>query len=320
MVRKSIFLFLILTVTFFSCQKETQTINPSQVITIDNTIAIYDLLTINDSTLLAAGGIRNSSGKIYLSVDGGQTWQKTWESHICIYTLYAQNDTTIFAGGDSITVLKSTDNGKNWESLMHYGFVDWQEFVTPVQNMYFINADTGFAVGGDNQNKGILCSTKNGGKDWKFQGFNNELHAVIFDSMGNGYILGYGKIFKSADYGNNWTDNNFSGDNLQATTSQNQTLWACGYRGNIYNNEGNQWHTVFNVSSWNNRIHWRDMIATKNKNLLTVGNHGLVWFYDQNKLMSISGAPDFLLVTETQSGLFFAGTNDGRIFVFSDSQ
>ena len=315
-----VFLVLCISILLISCQKEVQTVNPSQIITIDNTIAIYDLLTINDSTLLAAGGKRSSSGEIYLSEDGGQTWQKTWESHFCIYTLYKKNDTTIFAGGDSITVLKSTDDGKNWESLIHYSFNDWKEFVTPVQSICFMDADTGFAVGGDTQSKGILCFTGNGGKDWKFQGFSNEFHSIIFDEQKTGYISGYGKILKTSDHGYNWTDNNFSGDNLQTVILQNQTLWACGYRGNIYNNEGGQWHTVFNVSAWNNRVHWRDMIVTKANDLLVVGNHGLVWFQDQNDLSEISGVSDFLSVAEVQPGVFFAGTNNGQIVVFSDSQ
>ncbi len=279
-------------------------------------MSIYDLLVINDSTILAAGGIRNSAGKIFLSRDSGKTWSKMWESSFCIYTLYARDDTTILAGGDSITVLKSIDNGENWESLMHYAFYDWQEFVTPVQSICFINHDTGFAVGGDNQSKGILCFTINGGKDWKFQNFTNEFHSVVFDNKKNGYMIGYGKVLKTVDYGYHWQEDKFSGDNLQAVAIDNQTVWACGYRGNIYNNEAGKWHSVFEVSQWNNHIHWRDIMRTKNNDLLAVGNKGLLWFRSSGKITEIANAPDFLSVVEFCPNEFFAGTNDGRIFTF----
>ncbi len=303
-----------------SCQKEIQTTNPSKIITVDNTISIYDLLVIDDTTLLAAGGKRNTIGKIFLSEDGGETWTKTWESPFCIYTLYAKDDTTIFAGGDSITVLKTTDRGNTWVSLIHYTFTNWQGFVTPVQSICFMDSDTGFAVGGDNQQKGILCFTSNGGKNWKFQDFSNEFHSVVFDNQKNGYMLGYGKVLKTIDHGSHWQDNEFTGDNLKTAVVQNQTVWACGYRGNIYNNEAGQWHPVFSVSVWNNQIHWQDIISTQNNNLLTVGNNGMLWFQNTNNLTEITNAPDFLSVAEVRPNVFYAGTNDGRIFVFSESR
>lgn len=315
-------IFFLLSIFFLlllgSCKKEIQTINPSQIITIDNNISIYDLLIIDDSTLLAAGGNRNTVGKIFLSEDGGQTWTKTWESSFCIYTLYIKNDSTIFAGGDSITVLKSANRGKSWESVMHYTFLHWQKFITPVQSICFFNNDSGFAVGGDNQSKGIVCFTGNGGKDWKFKDFSNEFHSVIFDEQKNGYILGYGKVLKTINPNINWSDNCFLGDNLQAAILQNQTIWACGYRGNIFNNEAEKWHTVFEISAWNNHVHWRNMGSSSNNQLVAVGNKGIVWFQNTNDLTKISNAPDLLSIAEVGKGIFYAGTNDGRIFVFSE--
>ncbi len=317
--RKAIFLSFIsiLLVSFSFCKKVDKIIYPSNVMVIDNEIAIYDLLTINDSTILAVGGQRNVNGKIYLSEDRGRTWLKTWESPFCIYSVYERSDSVIFAGGDSITLLKSTDNGKSWEAIINYSFSNWQSFVTPIQSICFINSDTGFLVGGDNQNKGILCFTSNGGKDWKFNDFSNEFHAVIFDKQKNGYILGYGKVLKTSNNGVNWQEEQFSGENLKSAVIHDQVVWTCGYRGNIYSNEAGQWHSVLDVSVWNNHIHWCDIINTKENNLLAVGNNGLLWLNRSGTIMELADATDLLSVSEIGSNVFYAGTNDGRIYVFS---
>jgi len=310
------FLFIVLFSLSF-CKKPDQTVNLTRVIVIDNGIAIYDLLTINDSTILAVGGKRNVNGEIFLSEDRGQTWLKTWESPFCIYTVYERHDSVIFAGGDSITLLKSVDNGKSWQSIINYPFSDWQSFVTPIQSICFINSDTGFIVGGDNQNKGIYGFTGNGGMDWKFRNFSNEFHSVIFDTTKTGYIVGYGKVLRTNNNGVDWQEAQFSGDNLKSAIIQNQVVWACGYRGNIYCNESGQWHPVFDVSAWNNHVRWCDIINTKNNNLLAVGNNGLLWLNRSGTLMELADAPDLLSVTEIDSNVFYAGTNDGRIYVFS---
>lgn len=70
------------------------------------------------------------------------------------------------------------------------------------------------------------------------------------------------------------------------------------------------------MSAWNNHIHWYDIINTKNNYLLAVGNNGLLWLNRSGKIMELADAPDLLSVTEIDSNVFYAGTNDGRIFVF----
>ena len=71
MVKKNIFIFTVLVIIFFVSCKKKDDISPSRIINIDNTIALYDILKLNDSTILACGGKRNTTGKIYLSENSG---------------------------------------------------------------------------------------------------------------------------------------------------------------------------------------------------------------------------------------------------------
>lgn len=312
-----IYVFLISTgLLLLACKKTEQTFMPLRIITVEPSMCIYDILKLNDSTLLLAGGQRNSKGKIYISNDKGDTWTKTWESSHCIYTLYLKNDTTIFAGGDSVTILKSSDKGQSWELMVNYDFAEWQKFVTPIQGINFLDDNFGIATGGDNHSKGIVCITDNGGNDWQFKNFNNEFHAITFDDDKNAYIFGYGKILKTTDYGKNWTENFFTGDNLQDVIIQNKTIWTCGYKGNIYNNKTGKWQYVFKVSDWNSSIHWRNMVLLSRNSIVAVGNRGLVWHQSTNKLSKIQDVPDLLSVVEIENNLY-AGTSSGTIIVFS---
>jgi photosystem II stability/assembly factor-like uncharacterized protein len=74
---------------------------------------------------------------------------------------------------------------------------------THLNDVYFLNADTGFAVG-DN---GVILKTSDGGNDWiqKSSGTTLSVYDVFFVNETIGYASGHTFFLKTTDGGNNWT-------------------------------------------------------------------------------------------------------------------
>jgi photosystem II stability/assembly factor-like uncharacterized protein len=77
-------------------------------------------------------------------------------------------------------------------------------------SMYFIDADTGYAVGGfySGTYHSTILKTTNGGTNWIQQtsGINNLLYSVYFTDANTGYTVGgSGTILKTTNGGSNWT-------------------------------------------------------------------------------------------------------------------
>lgn len=73
--------------------------------------------------------------------------------------------------------------------------------------VHFLNADTGFALGGDKYDTGIILKTVNGGNDWTL--VNENIDKVIYDldfaTDQIGFASAFGnKILKTTDGGENW--------------------------------------------------------------------------------------------------------------------
>lgn len=310
------FFLLITIVLFFGCRKKPQNLFAKKIIAIDNSISINDIEKVNDSLMIAVGGKPNEIGKIFLSHDNGQHWIENQEIGWCYYSIFILNDSIIYVGGDSITLIKSTDFGNTWQSLINYSFLDWQSFVTPIRGIFFTDENHGYLVGGDNYIKGILCTTQNGGNNWKFKDFSNEFSAVLFTNSQTGYIAGYGKILKTTDSGETWKQENFKGDNVKKQALQNNQLWACGYKGNIYTQIDNNWGKSFQISEWNNKIHWRDIICSSTGQIIVVGNSGMVYLQNTDKLFQGNHYPNFLAITEINETTFCIAGEDGNVYIY----
>ena len=154
------------------------------------------------------------------TTDGGLTWtdltplihQKA-KRGIC--GLAIADKTTIYGCGnwyqDSGYIIKSTDAGSTWS------FIDMRSYASSVIDMYFLNKDTGFAVGKGPrpQEAPIILYTTDGGASWdykfystiphgycwKIQRLDNKTFFGSIEDMGNVPA----KIVKSVDGGMTWT-------------------------------------------------------------------------------------------------------------------
>jgi photosystem II stability/assembly factor-like uncharacterized protein len=108
------------------------------------------------------------------------------------------------AGGGNGVIFKTIDGGTNWME---------QPSGTPsdciLYSVFFINEDTGFAVGGKMYYWGLILKTTNGGTEWTtIQESNTDAFtSVYFTDANTGYVVGgWRQLLKTIDGGTNWTN------------------------------------------------------------------------------------------------------------------
>ena len=165
----------------------------------DDTSSIQQLSHVGGDTILAFG-----FGEILISTDGGSTWTGT--DHMVLgppewnpYHLVVTSDVVYFFyavpfGNESgmSQLLKSTDQGLSWSRV---------SFTFPLNDVHFINRETGFISGGQDgvhSVAGFLLAIRDGGQQWETVPVpsNTVYHNVHFLNDSTGYT--------SADW--NWNN------------------------------------------------------------------------------------------------------------------
>ncbi len=147
------------------------------------------------------------------TTDGGNTWVNQPAPPVSIYYvgIFFIDRMNGWACGNDAKIIHTTNGGNTWVSQPHS-----YTFPNPIlYDIYFANADTGWAVGGDHGtypsfiNRRVILYTTNGGNTWSFQlDAQNErpLISAHFISKTEGFAAGeFGDIVHTSDGGNTWT-------------------------------------------------------------------------------------------------------------------
>ena len=136
-------------------------------------------------------------GEVYKSMDGGNSWVNynagAWGSS-CIQ---ATDTNVVYVSYRYGRIRKSTDGGLNW-------FIQQTGLSTDFWSLYFINSNTGWAVGGYGNPEQVIAGTTNGGTDWTIQmsGNSPRLYDVYFINSMTGWAVGdSGLILKTTNGG-----------------------------------------------------------------------------------------------------------------------
>jgi photosystem II stability/assembly factor-like uncharacterized protein len=134
-----------------------------------------------------------------------------------------------FVGSYDGTIYKTTDSAKTWTSLNSTTNL-------PIRDIYFVDSQNGFAVGGESSCGGTGCEvpggfilrTQNAGQTWKrifTPSKKLEISSIYFVNKSVGFCIGEYVIYKTTDGGKNWTEkqiNNLGGKMMKIKFSNEQ--------------------------------------------------------------------------------------------------
>jgi len=174
------------------------------ILTTDDGGRYWKLIDAKDVTLnfkrlsfLGDMGIATASkGRIYITYDGGQTWNlKTiYESKrknklVDLNAVFFVNDKNIWIAGNDGVLLHSTDRGNSWQQIR---FREYSYYA-----IQFINEMEGY-IAGEN---GTLIYTSDGGINWRSNALPAYKISKLLYSGNNLWAIGHGgTIQKSSDW------------------------------------------------------------------------------------------------------------------------
>lgn len=153
-----------------------------------------------------------SDAESFKTTDGGLTWNKSgalefpfsWGAIKDVKAMHFPNTQVGYAVGREGIIFKTNDAGSTWN------YLTLSSSQYNLESVFFLNADTGFAVGHKVQPSpclcGILMNTIDGGKTWSDLYFNERLNSIYFLNETIGYYVGAtDTIMKSTNGGFAWS-------------------------------------------------------------------------------------------------------------------
>jgi photosystem II stability/assembly factor-like uncharacterized protein len=176
---------------------------------------VYSYHFLDHSTAFAVKNDVVGTGKIIKSSNGGITWKEVQSFPFMLDKIYCNTSGKEFLiggiFGNSI-VCKSSN-----------GWIDWEikKFSYPGQDVYFLNNDKGFLVGGMQglhfESTGDIFTTSDGGKTWNLgHSLGEVIKACTFINDFTGFCLtfggglglvgegGFSRIYRTTDTGGKW--------------------------------------------------------------------------------------------------------------------
>lgn len=193
------------------------------------------------------GYIAGSSGQVWKSGDGGESWTNvSFPSAANLEKVDFVNKDTGWVFGASGTIFKTTNGGINWVQQTASGVT------ASILSADMIDATTGWFVGGWTLNQnGTVCKTTDGGSTWVFQNADFGSFVDIFDiqmlDSNSGFLSGeYGRIRKTTNGGATWNTvltpfTGYAHTKLNFTDMQNGFVSASGSFTMKTTNGGTTW-------------------------------------------------------------------------------
>jgi photosystem II stability/assembly factor-like uncharacterized protein len=172
---------------------------------------LYDLTFVSRTTgwIISLDSVFRTS--ILHTTNSGLNWSKSYypDSTLILSTIFFVDELTGYVSGYNGMIYKTTNNGLNWNSC----YIDTTSclYLFPKKDIYFINAQTGYTVGGALDIQGLFTFTTNGGNSWYSMCIAPEPLNMILSAggekiflMGGDYDLG-SIVCVSTDFGENWS-------------------------------------------------------------------------------------------------------------------
>jgi photosystem II stability/assembly factor-like uncharacterized protein len=220
--------------------------------------------------------IPNNSSLSYISNDAGVYTAEIeiaggWASQSGEFTHNTLNDVTFFANtlgftvGNNGVILKSTNNGDNWEQLN-------SNTVSHLYKIFIHSATIAWVVGAN----GTIIKTSDGGVTWQKQrtATNRDIVNILFINSTTGWLLAGNNIFYTNNGGTSWTLQLTHTSSLWGIAALNpSSIWVVGNNGSVlHSTNGISWGSV-NVNSTS---HLYDISFVDSSNGWIVGNNNTI--------------------------------------------
>ena len=157
---------------------------------------VYDIYFANSDTGIAVG----ESGTILRTIDGGTNWSRQTISNVIFNSVHFPTSTVGYITGQGTPqapIYKTIDGGMNWTAQV-------SNADSALVSIFFVNADTGYAVGSYD-----ILKTINGGNTWTRSNNNYSSNGKIYCTDANTcYVSSYSSfvapMIKTIDGGATW--------------------------------------------------------------------------------------------------------------------
>ncbi len=299
-----------------SCKKDLLQLQKVQQLTSNTTTPINNIRFIGADICIAAAGVKYQQSVVLRSADGGYTWNSTSypAAPKAMYGMCISPSSTMYLCGIDGDVLYSKDSGKSWQfsrvnDWLYYismsfptkdtgilvntilqrqstitridsGFniIDEQTFLFGLNNIYMVNATTGYVIG-----YGTVMKTIDRGTTWLVQDVAND-NFMSMDIHGNEiWMCGYaGSVYHTTDGGVHWQRQRNGNDLtlprydlLDIKFKDEQNGWAVCDDGKMLHSDdgGNHWEEYdrFTTSAL------RSIAICPNNDLLVAGDNGSIF-------------------------------------------
>ncbi len=320
-----IFILAIIIISVWSCKKQEKLNIPLENISLDEQITIRDIRFINDQIGFACGGVRDESGYVFKTIDGGATWSTfTMPFPKCVYSIQVFSEDTIMVGADDTFIFYTTD-GNNWQTQWHDSEeLPFHENNRPaIKNIQFLNDTLGYFVGGENFNKGVIYKTIDGGDNWSFDTLFHEMRGMHFINENEGFFSGYGYVGKTTDGAISFEQVEIDRDFYMSIQQlSNGSIITVSNTGDVLKSmdSGTTWNRVLKGNKlFGRRVGYNQMLFEDETGFI-VGNDGIILassdFGESWKKIDYSGKENFNAVHQLNNMVYVAGEN-GKILKFS---
>jgi photosystem II stability/assembly factor-like uncharacterized protein len=271
-------------ILFASCGKESldAVVKP---VNSGTTSRINDLHFVSENIGYGVGGIQWESGVVLKTIDGGNNWSAIDTFGVqSLYGIHFMNETIGMAVGLGGKILR-TENGGNYWSISQEN--SWEYF----RDVFVIDEQNHIIASGDGYTSGFALRSLN--TNWWsviFDTIDISPRAVYMNTNTTGFMVGYGKVFKTEDAAVTWQTTDVRGDFFKSIHFPSESVgYIAGFQGSVLKTTdgGNSWEQLHKKSgaffrgTKLEKVHFWDeytgLVCGLNGKLLFTGDGGNNW-------------------------------------------